>query len=76
MAADFLPGFPTTDNGSNAVLHIVDKLSKRVMQVTTNKELTAMEVAKVFHGHLFSKHGIPVIINLDRDKLFASKYFK
>ena len=76
VTTDFVSEFPESSNGFDSVLVIVDKLSKRAIFIPTKKTIDTVEVTQLFHDHLFSKHGVPVTLILDRDKLFKSNYFK
>lgn len=76
ITADFVSEFPETQRGHNSVLVVVEKLSKRAIFIPTKKSITTPDVIRLFVDYVFSKHGIPSKIILDRDKLFKSKYFR
>ena len=76
VTTDFLTELPISKKGNDAVLVIVDKLSKRAILVATRKDVDAPEVAQLFQDSLFSKHGVPVSIISDRDPKFTAKYWK
>lgn len=75
LTMDFLTEFPTSEKGSDSVFVIVEKLSKRGIFISTNKETTSSAVVQLLFDHVFSKHGMPTKIILDRDSLFTAKYF-
>lgn len=76
VTADFVTEFPTSTRGFDAVLVVVEKLSKRVVFIPTRKDVTAEEVAKMFEAHIFSKFGIPKKLSSDRDPKFTAAYWK
>lgn len=76
ITADFVTEFPTTDRGHDAVLVVVDKLSKRVVLVPMKKSADSEEVAHLFESHVFSKFGVPEKLTSDRDSKFTAKYWK
>ena len=73
---DFVTELPTSSSGFDAVLVIVDKLSKRALFNPTNKTLHTPEAAALLHSQVFSKHGVPALIISDRDPRFKSKFWK
>ena len=76
VCADFLTGLPETKSGHDAILVIVDKLSKRGIFIPTKKTLSAPEAAVLFQDYLFSKHGTPVTIITDRDPKFKGNFWR
>lgn len=75
VTADFLTELPETETGLDAVLVIVEKLSKRGIFCALKKTATAPEVAQIFQDKLFSQHGVPAVIISDRDPKFTSHYW-
>lgn len=76
ITADFVTEFPESTLGSDSVLVVVDKLSKRVVLIPMKKNNTAEEVAHLFELHVFSKFGVPEKLTSDRDPKFTSSYWK
>lgn len=76
ITTDFVTEFPQTKRGYNAVMVVVDKLSKRVVLVPMKKTTSAEEVAHLFEAHVFSKFGVPERITSDRDTKFTARYWK
>lgn len=76
MSTDFLTEIPTTDTGFDAVLVIVDKLSKREIFQAVRKTDKAKDEAQIFQGRLFSIHDFPNKIISDRDPQFTSFFWK
>ena len=76
VSADFVTKFPKSRRGNDAVLVIVDRLSKSTIFIPTTETIDAKEVAFLFECNLFSKHGVPVTITSDRDPKFTSNVWR
>lgn len=76
VTADFITDLPVTGDGNDAVLVVVDKLSKMCHLLPTKKSLTAEGCARLFFYGVFKYHGFPGNIVSDRDKLFTSKFWE
>src|SRR5277367_1375022 len=63
-------------NGYDAILVIVDRLSKMIIVIPTNMELTAFGVARIYRNHVWSKHSLPRKVISDRGPQFAAKFMK
>ena len=73
---DFIVQLPKTKTGHDAILVVVDRLSKRVHFIPTTTNATAPEVAKLFFNQVFRLHGLPQVIMSDRDPKFVSKFWQ
>src|SRR6266705_986096 len=71
---DFIEQLPPS-YGFTSVLVVVDHLSKQCIFVPTHHTITALELAKLFLLHVFSKHSIPSHITSDRGSKFVSHFF-
>ena len=61
-------------SGYNTVLVIVDRLTKMVIAVPTNQELSAEGTARILHDHIFNIHGILKKMISDCGTQFVSKF--
>ncbi|GMG56349.1 unnamed protein product [Ambrosiozyma monospora] len=59
ITMDFLTGIPTTENGFDCIMVIVDRLSKRSHFIPTTKTLTSQGAAQLYLDNVFKHHGIP-----------------
>ena len=75
ISMDFITDLPETTNGYNAILVIVDRLTKRVILIPTIKKLSAEACAQLFLKHVWKDHGIPKSIVSDRDPKFLSGFW-
>ena len=57
------------------ILVIVDWLTKQSIFIPTHNTLLAPELAELFLLHVFSKHGVPAHITLDRGSEFILHFF-
>jgi transposase InsO family protein len=68
---------PTTQNGCNAVMVIVDRLTKMVVLIPCKKNDSAEECARLFIKHWYAQGmGLPTAITSDRDSKFTSKFWR
>jgi transposase InsO family protein len=74
---DFITKMPASENGNDAILTIVDSLTKRVRWVATKEEgLTAEAFADLFVEHYVRTRGLPAAIVSDRDPRFVSTFWR
>jgi hypothetical protein len=76
VTMDFITGFPRTSKQHDAIMVVVDKLTKDAHFIplkTTQKE---NNVADIYMREVTRLHGIPKTIMSDRDSKFTSKFWK
>ena len=77
VTMDFIVQLPETKNGYDAIMVVVDKLSKRAYFIPTTTTATAPDTALLYFKHVSKNgHGIPEIIVSDRDSKFTSLFWK
>ncbi|GJP59656.1 hypothetical protein CLOP_g14234 [Closterium sp. NIES-67] len=76
MTMDFVTGLPTGPSGNDAVLVVVDRLTKMAHFAPCRTMITAEETARLFISAVFCQHGIPVAIISDRDPKFTSRFWQ
>ena len=72
---DFIVGLPKTKNGSNAILNVIDRLSKQRYYIpySTDNERTFIEnTVKMLIQGVYRLHGAPASIICDRGPQFTS----
>ena len=73
---DFIGPFPTTSkNKFDNILTVVDRLTKRVRFIPCQRDITAVQTARLFYDNIISQHGLPKSIVSDRDFLFTSAFW-
>ena len=76
VTMDFIMDLPQSACHNNAILVIVDKLTKYVILVPTTKNCTSEDVSRIFVTHVFQHHGMPKVLVSDRDPSFTSAFWK
>ena len=75
ISIDFIEQLPDSD-GYDAILVIVDRMSKQGIFIATHTTCTAQQLAHLFLIHVFSKHGVPGHVTCDRGSEFVSRFFR
>lgn len=76
VTMDFIMDLPKSSSGNDAIMVLVDKLTKYVHLVPVLKTCSAEDVAKLFIQHIYQFHGAPKVLISDRDPRFTSKFWK
>jgi hypothetical protein len=72
---DYIEQLPES-NGYNSILVIVDRITKQAIFIPCYGTEKAIDLAKHYLKHVFSKHGVPFSITSDRGKLFVLEVWK
>ena len=72
---DFVVGFPLTSSRHNAILVVVDKLTKSAHFIPVRDTYDVTDVARVFINEIVRLHGVPKKIISDRDPKFTSRFW-
>jgi hypothetical protein len=75
ISMDFVVGLPLTSHRHNAILVIVDKLTKSAHFILVRDTYDVTDVARVFVSEVIRLHGIPKKIISDRDSRFTSRFW-
>jgi hypothetical protein len=73
---DFITGLPRSQKGHDAILVVVDQLSKVAHFLPVKETITASQLAELYISRIVSLHGIPKEISSDRGGLFTSKFWE
>jgi hypothetical protein len=76
IGMDFLGPLPTSKNGNEIILIVVDRLTKMAHFILTIKKFTSQIVAELFIKHVLRLHGLPESIVSNRDSKFTSHFWK
>lgn len=76
VSLDLIGPLPTTSNGFNCIVTVVDKLSKMAHFIVTTTSVDAPGLAKLLMNNVFKLHGFPKALISDRDTRFTSAYWK
>ena len=74
VTMDFITQLPRTKAGHDAILVMVDKMTKMVHFAPTTTTCTAQMTAKLFVHYVVRTHGVPAKIITDRGPQFAGQF--
>lgn len=75
ISMDFVTGLPSSD-GKDAILVVVDRLTKMRHFIATTVEASAEVVADLYVTHIYRLHGFPDTVVSDRGPQFAALFWK
>lgn len=75
ISMDFIIGLPLTSQRRNAILVVVDKLTKSDHFISIRDTYEVADVAQVFINEIIRFHGVPKKIISDRDSRFTSRFW-
>ncbi|CAI7846820.1 unnamed protein product [Closterium sp. NIES-54] len=76
VTMDFVTGMPAGPSSNDAVLVVVDRLTKMAHFAPCHTTITTKETTRLFFSMVVRLHGIPSAIINDRDPKFTSKFWK
>ncbi|GJP37166.1 hypothetical protein CLOM_g21603 [Closterium sp. NIES-68] len=76
VTMDFVTGLPAGPSGNDAVLVVVDRLTKMTHFAPCRTSIIAEETARLFISTVVHLYGIPAAIISDRDPKFTSKFWQ
>ncbi|MBW0532034.1 hypothetical protein O181_071749 [Austropuccinia psidii MF-1] len=74
LSINFISQLPLSNNFAS-ILAVVDRFSKMAIFIPDYGTITALELARIFISHVFSKQGLPISIVSDRETLFVSSFW-
>ena len=60
----------------DAILVVVDRLTKMAIFIPTTKSIPAPDMATIFIQHVVRVHGVPDTLVSDRDPVFTSNWWR
>jgi hypothetical protein len=76
ISMDFITVLPKSTKKNDAIMVVVDKLSKFAHFVHVKSTCKAIDIANIFMKEIFRLHGMPREIVSDRDTKFTSIFLK
>ena len=73
---DFVTQLPKTQRHFDALMVVVDYLTKMLILVPTYSSATAVDTARLFVDLVVRRHGLPRAIVSDRDTKFTSTFWQ
>lgn len=75
ISMDFVTGLPESE-GHNAILVVVDRLTKMRHFIPTTTDASAETVADLYVNHVYRLHGFPKTVVSDRGPQFSALFWK
>ena len=75
VSLDFIEGLPQSTR-FNAILVVIDKLTKYGHFLPLSHPFTALQVAQLYLANIYKLHGLPTTIISDRDRIFTSNVWQ
>jgi hypothetical protein len=76
ISMDFITGLPTSARKNDAIMVVVDKLSKSTHFNPVKLTCKEIDIANIFMKEIFILHGMPKEIVSDRDRRFTYNFWK
>jgi hypothetical protein len=76
ITMDYIVQLPATPRGYDAILVVVDRMTKCAHFIPTTTNVTAAGTARLFVDNIFRLHGLPKSIVHDRDPRFVGKFWR
>ncbi|GJP42041.1 hypothetical protein CLOM_g1638 [Closterium sp. NIES-68] len=76
VTMDYVTGLPAGPSGNDAILVVVDRLTKMAHFIACQQTITAEQIAQLFIANVIRLHGLPSAIISDRDPKFTSNFWR
>jgi transposase InsO family protein len=76
ISVDFVTGIPQSGNNYNAVMCVVDRLTKRRRLIPCRDDIDARGTAELYIQHVYSQHGLSEFVTSDRGPQFTAAFWK
>ncbi|GJY17568.1 putative reverse transcriptase domain-containing protein [Tanacetum coccineum] len=76
ITMDFVSGLPRTQSGYDTIWVIVERLTKSAHFLPTKKKDSMEKLTRLYLKEIVCRHGVPVLINSDRDSYFTSRFWR
>jgi hypothetical protein len=76
ISMDFITGLPKSTKKNDAIMIVVEKLSKCSHFIPVKSIFKVVDISNIFMKHIFIPHGMPKEIISERDTKFPSKIWK
>jgi hypothetical protein len=76
ISMDFIIGLPKSSKQNDAIMVVVEKLSKYAHFIPVKSTCKEIDISNIFMKEIFRLHGMPREIVSDRDTKFTSSFWK
>nr|GEU96494.1 hypothetical protein [Tanacetum cinerariifolium] len=75
IAMDFVTKLPRTSSGHDTIWVIVDRLTKSAYFLPMREDYKMDRLARLYLNEIVARHGVSILIILDRDSRFTSRFW-
>src|SRR5258708_5359114 len=75
ISMDFIEQLPASE-GFSTILVVIDRLTKQAIFIPSHDKVNALQVARLFLTHIFSKHGVLAHVTSDHGSEFILHFFR
>ena len=76
VSIDFITDLPTSSDGEDSIMTVVDRATKMVHLIPCKKTTTAGEAARLYWQQVVKLHGVPRAIHTDRGAQFIGRWWR
>ncbi|GJP52569.1 hypothetical protein CLOM_g11671 [Closterium sp. NIES-68] len=76
ITMDYVTGLTAGPSENDAILVVVDRLTKMAHFIACQQTITAEQIAQLFIANVIRLHGLPTAIISDRDPKFTSNFWR
>nr|GEV42086.1 putative reverse transcriptase domain-containing protein [Tanacetum cinerariifolium] len=76
ITMDFITKLPRTPSGYDSIWVIIDRLTKSAHFILMNKKFKMERLTRLYLKEIVCRHGVTVLIILDRDPRFVSRFWR
>ncbi|GJP64175.1 hypothetical protein CLOP_g21191 [Closterium sp. NIES-67] len=76
VTMDYVTGLPAGPTGNDAILMVIDRLTKMAHFIACQQKIRAEQTVQLFIANFIRLHGLPTAIISDRDPEFTSNFWR
>ncbi|GKA24633.1 putative reverse transcriptase domain-containing protein [Tanacetum coccineum] len=76
ITMDFITKLPMSKSGHDTIWVVVDRLTKSAHFLATREDYYMEKLARLYFDKIVTRHRVPVLIILDRDARFTSRFWQ
>ncbi|GKB34329.1 putative reverse transcriptase domain-containing protein [Tanacetum coccineum] len=76
IAMDFVMKLPGTNSGHDTIWVIMDRMIKSTHFLPIREDYKIDRLARLYLNEIIARHGVPILIILDRDSRFTSRFWQ
>ena len=76
VSVDFITDLPTSSDGEDSIMTVVDHATKMVHLIPCKKTTTTGKAARLYWQHVVKLHGVPQAIHTDRGAQFVGRWWR